>query len=76
MLICIRCNLKKFHNMSEDKNNIVNENAPDYEKAEMDLLRDALKKTYMERFETMMNLIKMNLMFRKAKIIHQKDNSG
>ncbi|MFM9909590.1 MAG: hypothetical protein ACKVOW_09585 [Chitinophagaceae bacterium] len=62
--------------MSEDKNNIVNENAPDYEKAEMDLLRDALKKTYMERFETMMNLIKMNLMFRKAKIIHQKDNSG
>ncbi len=62
--------------MSEDKNNIVNENAPDYEKAEMDLLRDALKKTYMEQFETMMNLIKMNLMFRKAKIIHQKDNSG
>lgn len=61
--------------MSDDKNIIINENTPDYEKAEMDLLRDALKKTYIERFETMMNLIKMNLMFRKAKIIHQKDNS-
>ena len=53
----------------------MNEPEPDYEKAEMDLLRDALKKSYMERFETMMNLIKMNRMLRKAKIIYKDDRT-
>ena len=44
---------------------------PDYEKAEMDLLRAALKKTYTERFKTMTTLMKMNIMFRRAKITHR-----
>lgn len=41
--------------MSLDENklqqqNMANEPQPDYDKAEMDLLRDALKRTYNERF--------------------------
>lgn len=40
-----------------------------YEKAEMDQLKDALKRTHAERFRIMMMLIKQGLMFKKAKII-------
>jgi hypothetical protein len=46
----------------------LNEPTPDYEKAELDLLRDAQKRSYTERFDKMMQLIKMNIMFRNAKI--------
>jgi hypothetical protein len=55
--------------MSEIKN-IVNEEDQNayFEKAEMDQLRAALKRTYAERFIMMTELMKMNLMFRKAKI--------
>jgi len=42
-----------------------------YEKAEMDLLRAALKRTYEERFLVMTSLMKMNIMFKKAKITHK-----
>lgn len=49
----------------------VNEPQPDYDKAEMDLLREALKKSYTERFKTMTTLMKMNIMFRRAKITHK-----
>jgi hypothetical protein len=41
-----------------------------YEKAEMDLLRAALKRTDKERFLVITRLMKMNIMFRKAKIVH------
>lgn len=41
-----------------------------YEKAEIDLLRAALKRTYKERFLVMTRLMKMNIMFRNAKIIY------
>lgn len=41
----------------------------DYEKAEMDLLHAALKRIYTERFLVMTRLMKMNEMFRRAKII-------
>ncbi|NCI48858.1 hypothetical protein GWC95_02920 [Sediminibacterium roseum] len=62
--------------MSEN-NNILNE--PDqnayFEKAELDQLRDALKRTYAERFNMMAELMKMNLMFRKAKITHKPLNA-
>ncbi len=37
----------------------------------MDQLRTALKRTYMERFKMMTTLMKMNIMFRKAKITHK-----
>jgi hypothetical protein len=39
-----------------------------YEKAELDLIRDALKRTHTERFHMMMNLIKMGSMLKKAKL--------
>ena len=57
--------------MTSQNKNIANEPQPDYEKAEMDLLRAALKKTYTERFKTMTTLMKMNIMFRQAKITHR-----
>jgi hypothetical protein len=58
--------------MSETKN-ILNEQDLNayFEKAEMDQLRAALKRTYAERFIRMTDLMKMNQMFRKAKITHQ-----
>lgn len=40
----------------------------DYEKAEMDILRDGLRRTHTERFLMMTTLMKMNTMFRKAKM--------
>ncbi|MGI8600464.1 MAG: hypothetical protein ACR2KB_14525 [Chitinophagaceae bacterium] len=42
-----------------------------YEKAEMDQLREALKRTHSERFHVMMLLIKQGLMFKNAKILHK-----
>jgi len=44
---------------------------PDFEKAETDLLRTAIKRTDTERFQIMTNLMKMCLLFRKAKITHK-----
>ncbi len=41
-----------------------------YEKAEMDLLRDALTRTHKERFLMMTRLMKMNIMFKNAKVTH------
>ena len=38
-----------------------------FEKAEMHLLRAALKRTYTERFLVMTRLMKMNIMFKNAK---------
>ncbi len=57
--------------MSDLPKHTINEPQPDYEKAEMDLIRDALKKSYTERFKTMTTLMKMNIMFRNAKITHK-----
>lgn len=56
--------------MSNPKN-IVQEPQADYEKAEMDLLRAALKRSHFERFKMMTTLMKMNTMFRRAKITHK-----
>lgn len=46
----------------------LNEPTPDYEKAELDLLRDALKTSYTERFHKMMQLMKRDIMLKNAKI--------
>lgn len=40
-----------------------------YEKADLDLLRDALRKTPTERFEMMTMLMKVGKMLSKAKIV-------
>jgi hypothetical protein len=53
----------------------VSDSDANFEKAEMDLLRNALNHTYTERFKMMTTLMKMDNMFRKAKITHQKDDS-
>jgi hypothetical protein len=58
--------------MPEENENILSEPQPDYEKAEMDLLRDALKRNDTERFKMMTTLMKIGFMIKRAKIV-QKD---
>jgi hypothetical protein len=43
-----------------------------YEKAEMDQLKDALKRSYKERFLMTTRLYKIQKMFEKAKITHHR----
>ncbi len=57
--------------MQKENNNIVSEPQPDYEKAEMDLLRDGLKRSYTERFKMMTTLMKVGFMLKLAKIVHK-----
>lgn len=51
--------------------NILQEHQPDYEKAEMDLLKDALKRTYKERILVANKLYKIQQMFNRAIITHK-----
>ena len=53
--------------MIEENNNI----KPDFEKAELDLLRQGLKRSHEERFKMMTLLMKRNIMLRNAKITHK-----
>jgi len=57
--------------MGKKIENIVNEPRADYEKAEIDLLRDALKRSHKERFLMATRLYKIQQTLQKAKIIHQ-----
>ncbi len=50
---------------------ILKEPPADYEKAEMDLLKAALNRSYTERFHMMTKLMKMNQMLRQATIKHK-----
>ena len=54
-----------------DTDNQVNEPQADYDKAELDLLREGINRTYTQRFITMMQLIKVGIMMKNAKIIHK-----
>jgi hypothetical protein len=55
----------------EENNFILNEpHQPDYEKAEMDLLRDALKRTYQERFYFLTRLMKIQATMKRAKMTY------
>lgn len=60
--------------MEDTNRNMVSEPSVNYEKAEDDLLRNALKHSYTERFLMMTTMMKMNKMFRGAKITHKSDN--
>jgi hypothetical protein len=60
--------------MGKDKINTVQATDADYEKAEMDQLRDALKRTYLERFFVMTKLMKRGKMLKNAKMIYQTKN--
>lgn len=53
-----------------EEHNTVEEHEPDYEKAEMDLLRDALRRTHKERFLVATRLYKIQQMLSRAKITH------
>lgn len=57
--------------MSEENKNIAREPEPDYEKAELDLLRDALNRTHKERFLFLSKLIKIQATLQRAKIIEK-----
>jgi len=57
--------------MKKETKNILNEPVADYEKAEIDLLKHALSRSYTERFHMMTTLMKMNNMFHNAAIKHK-----
>ena len=59
--------------MSDNKN-ILQEPDAMYEKAEMDLLRDGLKRSYTERFLMATTLYKVQQTLKKAKITHHPYN--
>ncbi|MEO5948069.1 MAG: hypothetical protein ABIP79_14725 [Chitinophagaceae bacterium] len=56
-------------------NNFLQEPDVFYEKAATDQLKAALKRSYKERFTVMTGLMKMNIMFSRAKIITKNSNS-
>lgn len=51
--------------------NLLNELKPDYEKADMALLMEGLKRTYKERFLMTTRLYKIHRALNKATITHQ-----
>jgi hypothetical protein len=57
--------------MSEENKNIISEPQPDYEIAELDLLRDALRRSHKERFLMTTRLYKVQQTLKRAKITHQ-----
>ena len=61
-------------NINHQGDNRVNEPSADYEKAEMDLLRDALNRTYTDRFLFTTRLYKIQETFKRAKITHKPYN--
>jgi hypothetical protein len=63
---------KKYEN--DQGTSQVNEPQADYEKAELDLIRNALKRSHSERFDIMMRLIKTSIMLKNAKVTHQSDS--
>ncbi len=67
-------NINEDINGVSKKNQHVNEQEADYEKAEMDLLRDGLKRTHQERFLFATMLYKVQQTLKKATIIYKADN--
>jgi hypothetical protein len=72
--------MKEYLNLSEEEREALHDQflrEPDafYEKAEMNQLRHSLALSYKERFLVMTRLMKMSIMFKNAKIIHQPFSS-
>lgn len=59
--------------MFENKN-ILNEPQPDYERAETELLREGLKRSFKERFLMATTLYKVQQTLKKAVITHKPYN--
>jgi hypothetical protein len=57
--------------MSEKSKNILQEPDNSYEKAEMDLLREALNRSHKERFLMLTQLYKIQETLKKAKITYR-----
>lgn len=57
----------------EETNHMLKEPNQDklYEKIALEQLKNALKRSYEERFLIMTSLMKMNIMFKNAKITHK-----
>lgn len=66
--------MNSSENESKINANIISEPDAGYEKAEMDLLRDALNRSYTERFLMATTLYKVQLTMKKAKITHKPYN--
>jgi hypothetical protein len=60
--------------MEKQRVNTIEATDADYEKAEMDQLRDALKRSHKERFLVMTKLMKRGKMLKNAKMIYQTKN--
>ena len=54
-----------------DKNQVTSAQTPDFEKAEMDLLRESLRLSYKERFLRATRLYKIQQTMKKAVITHK-----
>lgn len=68
--------MKNYLELTEEERSALQQNflqEPDsfYEKAETDQLKEALQRSYKDRFLTMTRLMKLNLMLSKAKITHK-----
>lgn len=57
--------------MADDKKQPSPDQAPDFEKAEIDLLRESLRSSYKERFLMATRLYKIQLTMKKAVITHK-----
>jgi hypothetical protein len=60
----------KNENVLPDKN-VLNDPDAGYAKAEMDLLKDALRRSHTERFLMATRLYKISIMLKNAKVTHQ-----
>ena len=58
-------------NNSNDKGQLPSEHTPDFEKAEMDLLREGLSRSYKERFLMATRLYKIQQTMKRAVITHK-----
>ncbi len=68
--------MKKYSQLTDDEQLALQKSflqEPDsfYEKAETDQLKEALQRSYKERFLVMTRLMKLNNMLSKAKITHK-----
>ncbi len=60
-----------LQNIYSDKDQVTSAQTPDFDKAEMDLLRESLRLSYTERFLRATRLYKIQQTMKKAVITHK-----